>query len=151
MQSPAQTTISSRTPTTPPPPVLSVQPVTGDRSIRRTPCSQIDGRGASAHRPDSRGQGEEERRPAAFTRDAHAPAGTLHELLHDREPDPGAAALAVARLLDAIEALPDPWQVLRRDPRAGVGHPDVEPVGCAYRADLNAAALGGVADGVLEQ
>src|SRR3954451_24501078 len=100
MQSPAQTTISSRTPTTPPPPVLSVQPVTGDRSIRRTPCSQIDARGASAHRSDSRREGEQERRPAAFARDPDPTASPLDELLHDRESDSGAAALAVARLLD---------------------------------------------------
>ena len=34
-------------------------------------------------------------------------AGRLHELLDDRQADPGAAARPVARLLDAVEALED--------------------------------------------
>ena len=53
--------------------------------------------------------------------DAQIPAVAVHDVLDDGEAEPGAAFLAARGGIDPIEALGEPRQVLRRDPRPVVG------------------------------
>ena len=52
------------------------------------------------------------------------PPLALDHVLHEREPQAGAAAFAAARAVDAVEALEEARQVLGGDSRAGVGDLD---------------------------
>src|SRR5687767_3039310 len=61
-------------------------------------------------------------------------------VLDDRKAEPGAAARARARGRDAIEALGDPRQVLRRDALAGIGHGELGAVAARRPPDLDAPA-----------
>ena len=47
--------------------------------------------------------------------DGDPAAVDLRDVLDDRQPQPGAAQVAAARLVDAVEPLEQPRQVLRRD------------------------------------
>ena len=62
-------------------------------------------------------QAEPEPRLAVAGLGADPAAARLDQLLDDGQPDPGAAARPVARLLDAVEALEDAIEVVRRDRR----------------------------------
>ena len=66
---------------------------------------------------------ERERRPlvnAAFH--SHGPVVRRHQVLDDREPQPGAAQFARARLIHAIKAFEQARQVFRGNPDSGVAH-----------------------------
>src|SRR5438270_11276849 len=52
---------------------------------------------------------------------AHVSAVQLDEVLHDCEAEPGAARIARARLVDAIEPLEHPRQVFFGNPRPPIG------------------------------
>src|SRR5439155_21806479 len=82
---------------------------------------------------------------------ADATAAELDELLDDRQPDPGAAASAVARLVDAVEALEHVRQVRCRNLLAGVRDADRCDAVAAFGGDRHAAAGRRVADRVLQQ
>src|SRR5205814_7110760 len=72
------------------------------------------------------------------------------DVLDDREAEPGAAARARARFVDAVEALEDPRPVGLGDPGPGVL--DLAPHVPVLRAHSGAnAALLGVLEGVVEQ
>ena len=62
-------------------------------------------------------------------------AGVLDEPFDDRQPDARPAGLPRPRLLDAVEPLPDSWEILRRDVGAGVGDADQDAVGFADGLD----------------
>ena len=72
---------------------------------------------------------EAARRPAARFSARTRAAVQLDEVLHDRQPEPGAAGIAGARLVDAVEALEDPRQILVRNARALVRHRDRDATG----------------------
>src|SRR5262245_30658649 len=74
----------------------------------------------------------------------------LDDVLHDREPEAGAAFLARARLVHAIEALEDPLLILLGDTGAGITHlaPDVS--GSLAERNGHVTTLG-VLDRVVEQ
>ena len=155
MQSPAQATICSRTRT------LRrrrhwVRPASGERSIRRAALQRDRHRrcpGAPAPAAGSGQAGSVSRnvvQPPSLVTPTRPPASST-SCFTIASPMPGAAAGAVARLLDAVEALPDARQVLGRDPGAGVRDPERAPSATRVGGDLDAAARGRVADRVLEQ
>src|SRR5262245_56832421 len=73
-----------------------------------------------------RGQRKAHGGPLAFlARDLELAALRQHEVLDDGQAEPGAAELPRARLVDAVEALGDPWQVRARDTDAGVAHAEL--------------------------
>src|SRR4051812_28812696 len=158
MQSPAQATISSRTPYPSAAADTGFLPPASRAYLQRLAAGSTAALPArnGGRPPDDRAgvsgrQREAERRPAPLAGHADSTARALDKLLHDREPDPGAAALTGPRLLDPVEPLPDAREILRRDAGPGVRDADVEPVRRPFRPDLDTAALGRVADGVLEQ
>src|SRR5262245_54256899 len=59
----------------------------------------------------------------------------LHEVLHDREPEPGAAERTRARAVDAVEALEDARCVLVRDADPGVGDRDAHAAEALLHGD----------------
>ena len=75
------------------------------------------------------GEAEPEAGRALARLRADPPAARLDELLHDGQPDAGATARPVARLLDPVEALEDAVEVLGRDAVAGVGDRHQEVAG----------------------
>src|SRR5688572_31176098 len=76
----------------------------------------------------------------------------LKAMLRDGQPEAGAALGAGAVAVHAIEAFGEPWQVLGRDPDAGVLHREPRAAGRAAPADGDAAVsrrvLGRVRDQV---
>ena len=68
-------------------------------------------------------------------------ADRLHQVLDDRQTQPGAAELAAARLVDAVEPLEDARQVVARDADAGVGDLDAGFVVIAEAGHRDRAAL----------
>ena len=64
----------------------------------------------------------------------------LDQLLDDRKADAGPAVGSVTRLLDAIEALEDAIQIVRRDALAAVGDRDQEVRRAPLGADGDDAA-----------
>src|SRR5438477_9369624 len=94
--------------------------VTGPRRLRELGRQAPVTTGASTRRnghPDGRA-------PARLALDAELAAVGHYQVLDDREPEPGAAELARARLVDAIEPLGDPRQIDRRNADARVDHVD---------------------------
>src|SRR5690606_1568134 len=89
---------------------------------------------------------------AGCAADVDAPAVALRHVLDDGQPEAGAAGLARAAAIDAVEALGQARQVLGRDARAAVG--DVE-LGPALLADAPArrdpAAAGRIAHRVAHE
>src|SRR5690349_4171197 len=67
------------------------------------PARQLFGRGLGGRKRD-----EEFRPLAGDAFDADLAAVRLHDVLHDRKPEPGAALLARAGLVDPIKTLEDP-------------------------------------------
>src|SRR5580704_9972230 len=65
--------------------------------------------------------------PSEFARGLDAAAMQLHQLLHEREADPGTLLRASLRRLDSIEALEQAWDFLVRYPDAGVGYLQRDP------------------------
>ena len=83
------------------------------------------------HAGGLRGSREEERERRAFALarlDGDLAAVGLRDVADDREPESGAAGLAAARPIDAVEALEDPFEIARRDPDAVVAHDDRDAV-----------------------
>ena len=76
------------------------------------------------------------------SRDSHGDVAAvrLRDVAHDREPEPGAAGVAAARPVDAVEALEDAFEVARRDPDAVVAHDERDAVAVEPRADLDRLA-----------
>ena len=72
----------------------------------------------------------------------------LDEMLCDREPESGAARIARARFVDAVEALEDARQILFRNARALVRHRHGYPAVETRRLDANRRLLGSVRDRV---
>ena len=72
---------------------------------------------------------EREHRALAFARlHGDVAAVRLRDVAHDRETEPGAAGVAAARAVDAVEPLEDPFEIARRDPDAVVAHDERDPV-----------------------
>ena len=103
-------------------------------------------RGAGKHEP-------EDRALARLAVDVELAAVALHDVLDDRQPEPGAAGLARAAAVDAIEALGQARQVLARDARAAcratANSPPPSP--STRQRDVDPAAVGRVADGVVDE
>ena len=81
----------------------------------------------------------------------------LHDVLHDREPQARAAELPAAGLVDAVEPLEEPWQVLGLDATALVADGDDHGWAAAGRFGLDAdrdpdrAARIAVFDGIVNE
>src|SRR6266581_2443310 len=76
----------------------------------------------------------------------------LRDRLDDREPQTRAGRGFLARAARPIEAVEDARQVLRRDPRAGIGHLDLgRAVAARHRSDCDRAILRSVAQRVGEK
>ena len=72
----------------------------------------------------SSGNDEPERRALPFHGlDRDLAAVRLDDVAHDGEPEPGSTGRAAARLIDAVEALEDPFEVAARDPDALIASP----------------------------
>jgi hypothetical protein len=72
------------------------------------------------------------------------------DLLNDRQAQAAAAASPCARRVGPVEPLEDPGQVLRRDPRAGIDHRDLDRLaGAGPEGDPPAG--GRVPKGVVDQ
>src|SRR5688572_6405114 len=89
--------------------------------------------------------------PAELARERHAAAERLREVLDDRQPQPRAAELARARLVDAIEALEHALLVLGRDADPGVLDLQARLRGVARHPQRDAPAAGRVLASVVEQ
>jgi hypothetical protein len=76
-----------------------------------------------------------------------------HDVLDDRQAEPGAAGLARATAVDAVEAFGQPWQMLAGDADAGVAHlEDCAAVRIALQpARRDAPPIGRVAHGIAQQ
>src|SRR5207245_2863687 len=66
---------------------------------------------------------------AQFALQPHFSAVRLHDVLDDGQAETGAARLARARPIHPVKPLEDTVARFRRDPRAVVPHPDLDPVG----------------------
>ena len=77
-------------------------------------------------------------------------AVALRHVLDDRQAQAGAAGLARAAAVDAVEAFGQPRQVLGRDARAAVAHRELAPAVGQQRASCTStvAAAGRVANGI---
>lgn len=79
----------------------------------------------------------------------------FHDATHNRQAEAGPIAIllavASARLVDAIEAVPDSRQVLRIDPHAGIYDSHVDPAVARRNANLHTATGRRVLDGVEHQ
>ena len=64
------------------------------------------------------------------------------DVFHDAEAEPGAAHVAAAALIHAVESLKDVRQVARQNPLPRVAHPQQEFVPRKRRAERDRAALG---------
>ena len=74
------------------------------------------------------------RRPAPrFTFRLDTAAVQLRDVLHDREPEPRAAELAMARFVRAIESLEDARQIAGRNSRSVIGNTQADPIIIARR------------------
>src|SRR3954447_7017321 len=99
--------------TDPPPPVGDDEGTTGDRRPHlrhsRVTIAQIDEvrRCAGARLHPRKGE-HEGRPPPEVALDGHAPPHRLDQVLHDRQPEPGAAHLARAARVHPVEALEEP-------------------------------------------
>ena len=95
---------------------------------------------------------ERERRAFAFARlDRDLAAVRLRDVADDRETETGAAGVAAARPVDAVEALEDALEIAGRDPDAVIAHDERDPVADDARADLDRLARARVLDRVVEQ
>src|SRR6185436_13403513 len=72
----------------------------------------------------------------------NAAAAQLDEVFDDREAEAGAARIARARLIDAIEALEDARQVFFGDARPFIGHGDEGAAGIRGHLDADPRPLG---------
>src|SRR5437867_738627 len=79
--------------------------------------------------PGVAGEGNAERGAAARSAlDVDRAAQTIHELLHDVEAEPDAAALARRGGVDLAEHVEDERHLVGRDADPGVGHLEEQPV-----------------------
>ena len=93
------------------------------------------GRARATSRTRSRREDEPEGRAlAGLARDVELAAVTLHDVLDDRQPEPGAAGLARAAAVDAIEALGQPREMLAGDAAAAVDDGDLAAAVVGARA-----------------
>ena len=69
--------------------------------------------------------------------DGDLAAVRLRDVADDRETETGAAGVAAARPVDAVEALEDALEIARRDPDAVIAHDERDPVVDDARADLD--------------
>src|SRR5215212_11303339 len=83
--------------------------------------------------------------------DRDRPAHPPHELARDVEAEPRAAARSGELRVEAIELLEDPLLLSRGDADAGVLHRDAYTAGRGADRDDDAAAVGRVLDGVVEE
>ena len=97
------------------------------------------------------GQRDGEGRTVAwFALDGDVAAERAREVTRDREPEPGAFAMATLRVAHLHERLEQLAEVRGRDARPGVTHVDPDVVASAHRREADAAGLGEL-DGVGEQ
>ena len=83
--------------------------------------------------------------------DPHVAAVVLHRVLDDAEPEPGAAGVAAAGVIDAEEALEHAVALVFGDADALIGDGDLDnPVGVGH-ADADPRAVGRVLDRVRDQ
>src|SRR5215471_12427190 len=95
---------------------------------------------------------ERERRTLAFARlHGDLAAVRLRDVAHDRETEPGPTGVASARAIDAVEALPDAFEIARRDPDSVVTDDERHALVDQARADLHGLFGAGVLDRVVEQ
>src|SRR5262245_45456086 len=88
--------------------------------------------------------GDLEMEGAAGPRSAHDADGSSmeeHDVLDDREAQPGPPLFPRARLVDAIEALEDARLVRLRNAQAGVHHLAVDHPGAAVQPHTHGSAL----------
>src|SRR5450756_2054468 len=76
---------------------------------------------------------------------------SLSDVLDDRQTEPGAAEVAAARLVDPIEALEEPGQVLARHADTVVAHADVDLAPDDLCRHLDHTACGTVLDRVVDE
>src|SRR5690349_16004602 len=74
-----------------------------------------------------------------------------HQVLDNREAQPGAAELARARLVHPVEALEQARQILLRNADPGIAHKELDHLGPRRGADRDFAARGRVLDRVIQQ
>ncbi len=102
--------------------------------------------------PRGRQANREPRALAGLALDHQIATVPLGHVLDDRQPEAGAAGVARAAGVDAVEALGEARQVLAGDAATVVGHGEFgASVGEGLPAELDAAALRRVANGVVEQ
>src|SRR5579875_575872 len=80
-----------------------------------------------------------------------AAAHGLDQVLDDRQTQAGAAQFARTRLVHAVEAFKDAWQIGLGNANAGVGHFQAYLLPLAPPTHRDSATLGRVFDGVVEQ
>src|SRR5665647_2905485 len=83
--------------------------------------------------------------------DRDAAAVDLGDVLDDREAEASPAEVAAASLVDAVEALEEPRQVLARDPLPLVGDAHDDLVAALLERDDDGAALGAVLHRVVDE
>src|SRR3954464_10297812 len=100
------------------------------------------------------GRGEFQAEGAAFAGggvDLDLAAVDLGDVFDDREAEAGAAHFAAAAAVDAVEAFEDAGEVVLGDADAVVGDLDGDRLAVGTGADVDAAAVGGVLAGVVDQ
>src|SRR5262249_16388578 len=112
--------------------------------------ARIPGRGGGIAHDVGQRDGEGGAR-AWLTDGADCAVHGLGEVFDDTEAQPGAAHLARARPVHAVEAFENPWQVAGGDADAVVAHLDKGMPALRPDAHAHLAALGRVLDGVVEQ
>ena len=98
------------------------------------------------------GNAQHERRALALLRrHEHLATMVRRDVAHDRQAESGAARVAAATLVDAVEPLEDPGVLRRRDADALVGHHQLGEGALHTGADLHPPTDLGVLDGVLDE
>ena len=120
-------------------PTVSASMKLSSSSTTSTVCTVIAFRSASRlerhrHRAGPGGDPQRERRALALGAvDVHRAAVVGGHVAHDRQTEAGAAGLAAAGPVDAVEALEDAVEVARRDADAVVGDPQLDPLAVGRR------------------
>src|SRR5262245_48830817 len=93
----------------------------------------------------------EPRARADPARDGNLTVNWSDQVLDDRQPEPGPTQLAAPRLVNAVESLENPGQLLARNSDPGVGYLDTDGVGSEGTDDAHTPTFGRILDCVVNQ
>src|SRR5437879_667184 len=146
--------------------VVSCPPRRSCLEARSTPCPRRPAASAAAPPPRPpptmrisvcystsrcRGHCQPHRRAPPVTARANRAAVEPGDLLHNRQPNPGAAGFPRAGFVSSVKSLKDEWQILGRNPLARVAHRHPDLTADRGNLDGHVSAWGRVLRRVVEE